>query len=651
VPTSIRPFRRTALNSLHAPRHTRDLSSAALLLLALGFVAAHPAAAQSYADASTQPTAEVQTDPPDRVARIAIIQGNVSLEPAGVDTFSQAELNYPLTVGDRVYVDLQGLAELQTAGLAVRMGNAADITLASLSDQVAQFGLAQGSIRVSTHDLLAPANTAAVVEIDTPNGSVLVQQPGDIRVDSYPQSDTTVVTVTSGQVEVTGPQLAQMVGPGQSLRLSGSNPVAAQFVGLLEQDNLDHFDADRESLFAGAVNADDQYVSPDMIGASDLNQYGDWAASDDYGEVWYPRAIAVGWVPYHNGHWAWVAPWGWTWVEAEPWGFAPFHYGRWAFVGTRWGWIPGPPPLLYGHPVRPIYSPALVAFVGGPSVSVALGFGGAAGAGITAWFPLGPNEPYVPWYHASTAYVNRVNVTNLYNRNPAQVRAQYANRLTPLFVANATDVYANRTVALTAVSQRDFAAGRSVARSQPLALDANTRAQLSNAPVLPHPMVTPGDTIAAPQTPARSVPPSSARPIVGTRSGFGNSGALTAGSVAHPEPPQSAPATQMARPTPSYPQQRDHQAVTPGTQPATVTPRPADQPRTLINRTEPQPTQPSFHEQQQAIEHTDPGRPLGPQQVQNLRSGRPAGAPSQPEAQHPAPAARPAPPPPARPKP
>ena len=119
---------------------------------------------------------------------------------------------------------------------------------------------------------------------------------------------------------------------------------------------------------------------------ADLAQYGDWTPDPEYGDVWYPRAVAVGWVPYQNGHWAWVAPWGWTWVEYEPWGFAPFHYGRWAFFGTRWGWIPGPPPVIVGRPVPPVYSPALVAFVGGPgfSLSVGVGGGGPRNAGLLA---------------------------------------------------------------------------------------------------------------------------------------------------------------------------------------------------------------------------------------------------------------------------
>ena len=164
---------------------------------------------------STAPSLHAQDagDPPGRVARISVIQGNVSLEPNGVETFSQAEINYPLTSGDRVYADNSSFGELQTAGLAVRLGNGADVTLSSLTDNVAQFGLAQGSIRVRTRSLASFDGQPATVEVDTPNGAILVDQPGDIRVDSYPQDDTTVVTVSSGAVDVTGQNLNQQSAP------------------------------------------------------------------------------------------------------------------------------------------------------------------------------------------------------------------------------------------------------------------------------------------------------------------------------------------------------------------------------------------------------------------------------------------------------
>ena len=100
--------------------------------------------------------------------------------------------------------------------------------------------------------------------------------------------------------------------------------------------------------------------------SDDLDSYGSWSVQPEYGNVWFPRTVAAGWVPYRDGHWAWIDPWGWTWVDDAPWGFAPFHYGRWAYFDRGWGWVPGP------RTVRPVYAPALVAFVGGSGFSVAV---------------------------------------------------------------------------------------------------------------------------------------------------------------------------------------------------------------------------------------------------------------------------------------
>jgi hypothetical protein len=646
---------------------------------------------------------DVSGDPPNRVARISVIQGNVSLEPNGSNNFSQAEINYPLTGGDRVYVDNTSLGELQTAGLAVRLGNGADVTLSSLTDNIAQFGLAQGSIRVRTRSLASFNGAPATVEVDTPNGAILVDQPGDIRVDSFPQDDTTVVTVSSGAVEVTGQNLDQQLGPNQSMRLSGSNPVYAEQVQLLPPDGLDQFDQQREQRRQRSYAY--QYVSPDMIGAADLDDYGDWQPANQdnqgYGAVWYPRGVPGGWTPYSNGHWAWVAPWGWTWVEAEPWGFAPFHYGRWANFGGRWGWVPGPPASAFGGEVRPIYSPALVAFVGGGGGGISIAIGA-----IAAWFPLGPREVYQPWYHASPAYCNRVNVTNIYNTNVTEIHNTYINRTVNVYnTTNVTNItYVNRTVATVVVPQRAFASGQSIAQVQRVQLTPQARAQLTAAPILPHPLVTPATAIVTAKPAARAVPPVQARPVVETRQGFERAGSPGT-PVRAPQPPatvnrpgQPAPATQPINRA-GFPQQRQAQVIAPApvahpvTAPAAASrptpeaaparpaappqamaarpvqqaeptrgnaaqpepvrtqtvapqvqrpaPRPPDQPRPLINKTPPAPVQPPFAEQRRAIQAVDPGRPLGPQQVENLRNGRPAGPAQQPEAPHPA--ARPAP--------
>jgi hypothetical protein len=138
-----------------------------------------------------------------------------------------------------------------------------------------------------------------------------------------------------------------------------------------------------------------------MPGATDLSGVGEWSQAQEYGQVWYPP-VSPSWVPYQDGNWAYVAPWGWTWVDAEPWGFAPFHYGRWAHIDSRWGWVPGDAPSSY----RPVYAPALVAFVG---LGVGVAVGAALAHGSIGWVPLGPHEAYHPWYHASEGYLRQVN--------------------------------------------------------------------------------------------------------------------------------------------------------------------------------------------------------------------------------------------------
>ena len=145
---------------------------------------------------------------------------------------------------------------------------------------------------------------------------------------------------------------------GQSARFSGTDQLNYDIAQMPRaSDDFDSWAFQRDHDEDGAESAN--YVSPEMTGYEDLDDYGHWQYVGGYGTVWVPSGVASDWAPYRNGHWAFIDPWGWTWVEDEPWGFAPFHYGRWAYAGNRWCWVPGP------VAVRPVYAPALVAFVGG----------------------------------------------------------------------------------------------------------------------------------------------------------------------------------------------------------------------------------------------------------------------------------------------
>ena len=641
-----------------------------LALLAFALLLA-PVAALAQDDSSGPPDDPnaPQQDPPSVVARLSVLNGNVSVQPASVTDFSPANLNYPLTTGDRLYTDNGAQAELETGQVAVRIGSLTDFTVTAMTDQLEQFGLAQGSIHLRTFEL----DPGTTLELDTPNAAVTALAPGDIRVDVYPDGDTTVVTLLSGQAQVNAQGFQQVLQPGESVQLAGANPVTAQDIQRARPDALDSFSANRDNTYQSAESGQDNYVNAGTIGAEDLSSYGSWDnSSPDDGPVWYPSGVAANWQPYCYGHWAWIHPWGWTWVEQEPWGFAPFHYGRWARYGNRWGWIPGP------RVIHPIYSPALVVFVGGARFA-------AGGTGVAAWFPLGPREPYVPWYHSSSIYVNRVNVTNIYNRNTVEVRNIYNQRTTNVYINNTTvnRVYVNRQVATVAVPQNEFAAGHSVSHAV-LHLPPQ---QLAQATVLPHPMVTPAREIVS-STPARAVPRQIQRPVLETRvneartlEGNHNQPAVITRPVSRPAPPPSArpgtqaPAEERGGAPVRQPEEQHvgsiEQTPPPNREPVTQqqnqtevrptvnrpTPpsntiveqqRPAPpETRPLVNRAVPPPPNANFEQQRQAIESTDPGRPLGPRQMDNVRQNRPAGEPQQHESvPHPAPAPRSAPPPP-----
>ena len=208
-------------------------------------------------------------------------------------------------------------------------------------------------------------------------------------------------------------------------------------------------------------------MSTDVVGYEDLDDHGSWRRTPDYGDVWFPRTSVPGWAPYHYGHWAYIEPWGYTWVDDEPWGFAPFHYGRWVSYEGSWGWVPAPPRTNGVVYVRPVYAPALVAWVGGPRFAIGIGVGGGTYApGVNVgWFPLGPREVYVPSYRVSRTYVNNVNVSN--TTVNSTVVNNYYNTTVVNSNVNVTDVkYVNQSVlgAVAATTPQAFTAALPVAK-------------------------------------------------------------------------------------------------------------------------------------------------------------------------------------------
>ncbi len=350
-------------------------------------------------------------DPPGRVARLNYLTGNVSYRPGSVEEWAGATPNYPLTTGYHLWADEGAGVELHIGSTAIRLAGQTALEFLNLDDQAVQLSVPQGALNIRLRRL----DDDQVFEVDTPYGAISLMRTGDYRIDVVPGENAAYVTVRAGEAEITGAGNPFVVHPREMARIGG-DPVSADVNAVRAPDAWDDWclDRDRREDQAAAVSA--RYVPREMVGYEDLAANGDWRPMPGYGDVWVPR-VQAGWAPYHYGHWAWVDPWGWTWVDDAPWGFAPFHYGRWAFAGGVWVWAPG------AVVARPVYAPALVAFVGG----------GGIGVGVAAWFPLGPHEAYVPAYHVSAVYVRQVNITHVTNITTVTTvtNVRYVNQTVP----------------------------------------------------------------------------------------------------------------------------------------------------------------------------------------------------------------------------
>jgi hypothetical protein len=417
-----------------------------------------------------------QTDPPGRVGRLNYMDGPVSFQPAGVNDWVDANVNRPLIPGDNIWVGDRGRTELHVGSTALRLSGNTDFRFLNLDDRTVQIALSEGTLTVRMRNF----TQNQVFEIDTPNVAFTILRPGEYRIDANPDAQTTSITVRDGEGDVTGGGEDFPLYARQRVVVRGYDRLDYNLASFPGPDAWDQWCSTRDRREDQSQSA--RYVSREVAGYDDLDQYGRWDNQPGYGSVWMPTSVGAGWAPYHDGHWAWIAPWGWTWVDDAPWGFAPYHYGRWASFGGRWGWIPGP------YEVTPVYAPALVAWVGGrggSGFSLSFSIGSAAAIG---WFPLGPREPYFPSYQASQGYFQRVNTANTVINNTT-INNYYASSRNFDSAPIANIRYANQSVpnGVTAVPQQSFARGQRVTQEA----RAVPAAQLTSAQVFASPSIAP----------------------------------------------------------------------------------------------------------------------------------------------------------------
>ena len=393
--------------------------------------------------------AQQEADPPARVAHLSHRQGSVVFAPQGETDWVELPQNRPLTTGDRLWSDRGARAELQLGSATLHLDAESHLGFSEVDERTAQFLLQQGTLQARVREITQGEN----FEVGTPNLAFRALQPGEYRIDVDPQNGTTRVAVLSGMATVFGEGgQAQNLGAGQQAAFAGRSLVQVQ-VPRTRQDEFGAWAAERNRLEDQSIAA--RYVPRGVVGYSQLDQHGTWGQDPNLGAVWYPRVEVQDWAPYRHGRWEWIQPWGWTWIDDAPWGFAPFHYGRWTMLDNRWAWVPG------RLTARPVYSPALVVFMGGGGSSLTIGSGPAVG-----WYPLAPGEAWYPTYRTSPRYVSFAN----YNINLGAYPRHFNNHM-----------WRQRPHAITTVREDDFRRGRHVHGNAPR-LNAAPPAAVQQAP-------------------------------------------------------------------------------------------------------------------------------------------------------------------------
>lgn len=408
------------------------------------------------------------SDPPSRVGRIGYIEGDVSFYTDRSEGWRKARINFPVTSENSIWTENQSRAEVRIGSSSLRLNDNSVLDLLKIDDDRTQLFLQRGTVNIRTR-ADGRENARDSIRVETNSGRFMIENSGRYRIDASQDGTESRISIFAGRARYESNNNGGnadnrlTIDSGKTLIVrSGSIGSAADF--RFENANESAFDRWAEARDQNWDESHTRYVreqtvSPYMTGYEDLDTYGDWIDDREYGRVWTPRVVASGWAPYRYGSWAYVRPWGWTWVDDAAWGFAPFHYGRWVYARTRWAWWPG------DYVRRPVYAPALVGWYGRPGININISTGPSIG-----WFPLAPREYYVPSYTNNITYIRNIN--------------HITNNIT---VINPPTTYANRMPGATFVNGNTFVNSRPV---------QNHTIKMATKELAEHPIITAAPTAA-----------------------------------------------------------------------------------------------------------------------------------------------------------
>jgi hypothetical protein len=424
--------------------------------------------------ATTTFAASVSAEPPNRVGRVSLVEGNVSFFMDRSEGWKPARINFPVTSENSVWTEGASRAEVRIGPSAIRVDDNSILDFIRIDDDNTLAYLQRGSINIRNRGD-GDSRDRNTLNVETADGRFVIEGNGRYRIDAAQDGVESRISVYAGRARfeaANNRDSSVTVDRGRTLIVQGQRGASNFRFETAAESGFDRWaDArDRDWDRTHTRYASSQVVSSYMTGYEELDTHGDWIDNGEYGRVWAPRYVSSGWAPYRHGSWSYVNPWGWTWVDDAPWGFAPFHYGRWVTINSRWCWWPG----AYNR--RPAYAPALVAWYGRPGLSVSVSVGEPVG-----WFPLAPREHYVPRYTNNVNYIRNVNyVTNnvtIINNNPP---ARYQNQVPGATFVNQNVFVQSKPIAVNAIRETPA----NIAAYKPLQVMDVPRPVVQGQPVL-----------------------------------------------------------------------------------------------------------------------------------------------------------------------
>ena len=151
-------------------------------------------------------------DPDHGVARISLLNGDVTVQRGDTGEVVAAELNAPLVALDHILTGANSRAEVQfDSANMIRLGPVSEVRIGQLRDNDYFIQVAEGT---TTFRILRDTN--ARIEISTPTVSVLPVEMGVYRVTVRPDG-ATEVTVRSGQAEIYTPRGTEILRSGRTM--------------------------------------------------------------------------------------------------------------------------------------------------------------------------------------------------------------------------------------------------------------------------------------------------------------------------------------------------------------------------------------------------------------------------------------------------